>query len=183
MVTDPGVPRIARTLNGWMGSSTGPAFVPQLHRWLYQRTGGRLGHGIIGVPALLLHTTGRRTGLRRTAALVYGREGDSYLVAASNYGGDRDPAWLDNIRANSRVQLQLARRHVEAEARIVLPDGHDYARLLAVMNGVNRNRYDLYRTKTKRPIPLVVMSATEAGAEKGRSRACATSSPTPPREG
>ena len=161
-VEDPGVPRIARTLNGWMGTSTGPAFVPQLHRWLYQRTGGRLGHGIIGVPALLLHSNGRRSGLRRTAALVYGRDGSAYVVAASNYGGDHDPVWLGNIRANARVQLQVARRQLEAEARIVLPGDADYPRLLAVMNAVNRNRYDLYRARTARPIPLVVMRETEA---------------------
>jgi deazaflavin-dependent oxidoreductase (nitroreductase family) len=149
-----------------MGTSPGPAWVPGVHRWLYEHTGGRLGHGIIGVPALLLRTTGRRTGLRRATALVYGRDGGSYVVAASNYGGDHDPAWLGNVRANARVQLQVARRHVEAEARIVRPDDPDYARLLAVMNRVNRNRYDLYRTKTTRPIPFVVMSAKRAGAEK-----------------
>jgi deazaflavin-dependent oxidoreductase (nitroreductase family) len=143
-----------------MGTSAGPAFVPRVHRWLYQRTGGRLGHGIIGLPALLLHTTGRRSGLRRTAALVYGRDGGSYVVAASNYGGDHDPAWLDNIRANSRVWLQVARRHAEAEAWIVPPGDPDYARLLAMMNQVNRNRYDLYRAKTTRPIPLVALRVT-----------------------
>lgn len=164
-MADPGVPRIARTLNGWMGSSNGPRFVPRVHRWLYQRTGGRLGHGIIGVPALLLHTTGRRSGLLRTAALVYGRDGTFYVVAASNYGGNRDPAWLDNIRANSRVRLQVARRQVEARARIVGPDDPGYARLLAVMNGVNRNRYDLYRARTARPIPFIVMGA--AGGSTG----------------
>src|ERR1035441_11112021 len=91
-----------------MGTSTGPAFVPRVHRWLYQRTGGRLGHGIIGVPALLLHTTGRRSGLRRTVALVYGRDGSAFVVAASNYGGDHDPVWLGNIRADARVRLQAA---------------------------------------------------------------------------
>jgi deazaflavin-dependent oxidoreductase (nitroreductase family) len=146
-----------------MGTSPGPAFVPRLHRWLYQRTGGRLGHGIIGVPALLLQTTGRRSGLRRTVALVYGRDGSAYVVAGSNYGGDHDPVWLGNIGANARVQLQVARRQLEAEARIVLPGDADYPHLLAVMNAVNRNRYDLYRAKTARPIPFVVMSATEAG--------------------
>ncbi len=161
---DPGIPRIARTLNGWMGTSSGPAFVPRMHRWLYQRTAGRLGHGIIGVPALLLHTTGRRSGVRRTAALVYGRDGSAYVVAASNYGGDHDPIWLGNIRADARVRLQVARRHLEAEARIVLPGDADYPRLLAVMNAVNRNRYDLYRAKTARPIPLVAMREAEAGS-------------------
>jgi len=159
-VADPGVPRIARTLNGWIGSSTGPSWVPRLHRALYRRTGGRLGHGIIGVPALLLHTTGRRSGLLRTAALVYGRAGGSYVVAASNYGGDHDPGWLDNIQADPRVQLQIGRRRVEAEARIVLPGDPEYASLLAVMNGINRNRYDLYRARTTRPIALVAMQAT-----------------------
>lgn len=39
---------------------------PRFHRWLYQASGGRLGHGLIGAPALLLHTTGRRTGTRRS---------------------------------------------------------------------------------------------------------------------
>lgn len=159
-VADPRIPRIARTLNGWMGTRPGPAWVPRVHRWLYQRTGGRLGHGIIGIPALLLHTTGRRTGLRRTNALVYGRDGGAYVVAASNYGGDHDPAWLDNIRADSRVQLQVGRRQVTAEALIVLPGEAGYAHLLAVMNAMSRNRYDHYRAKTTRPIPLVTLEVT-----------------------
>ena len=60
--------------------------------------------------------------------------------------------------------MQIARRHVDAEARIIRPDDAGYARLLAVMNVVNRDRYDLYRAKTRRPIPLVVLSATEVSA-------------------
>jgi F420H(2)-dependent quinone reductase len=154
----PGVPRIARVLNGWMGTSNGPAFVPHLHRWLYVRTGGRLGHGVIGVPSLLLHTTGRRTGRARTAALVYGRDGESLVVAASNYGGERDPAWLQNLRADPRVGLQVGRRRVAAEARVVVPGDADYARLMALMNAVNRGRYTHYQTRTARPIPLVTMT-------------------------
>ena len=65
--------------------------------------------------------------------------------------------------------MQIARRHVDAEARIIRPDDAGYARLLAVMNVVNRDRYDLYRARTRRPIPLVVerdeVSATEEEAE------------------
>jgi deazaflavin-dependent oxidoreductase (nitroreductase family) len=155
---EPGVPRIARTLNGWMGTGSGPAFVPRLHRWLYLRTGGRLGHGIIGVPSLLLQTTGRRTGRTRTAALVYGRDGGSLVVAASNYGGQRDPAWLRNLRADPWVRLQVGRRQLAAEARVVESGDADYARLMALMNAVNRNRYVHYQARTARPIPLVEMT-------------------------
>ena len=154
----PGVPWIARLLNGWMGTSSGPAFVPRLHRWLYLRTGGRLGHGIIGVPSLLLHTTGRRTGRTRTTALVYGRDGGSLVVVASNYGGERDPAWLQNLRADPRVRLQVGRRLVAARARVVEPGDADYARLMALMNAVNRNRYAHYQARTARPIPLIEMA-------------------------
>jgi len=157
-VAAPAVPRIARILNGWMGTNSGPAFVPGLHRWLYMRTGGRLGHGIIGVPALLLHTTGRRTGRLRTSALVYGRDGEALVVVASNYGGEHDPIWLQNLRADPRVQLQVSRRRVAATARVVEPGDADYARLMALMNAVNRNRYRHYQARTARPIPLVAMT-------------------------
>jgi len=154
----PGVPWVARMLNGWMGTSSGPAFVPRLHRWLYLRSGGRLGHGIIGVPSLLLHTTGRRTGRARTTPLVYGRDGGVLVVAASNYGGERDPAWLRNLRTEPRVRLQVGRRLVAAEARVVEPGDASYARLMALMNAVNRNRYTHYQARTARPIPLVEMT-------------------------
>ncbi len=140
-----------------MGTSSGPAFVPDLHRWVYEATDGRLGHGIIGLPSLLLHTTGRRTGLRRTSALVYGRDGDTFVVVASNYGGPHDPAWIANVRADPRVELQVGRRRLVAEARVVAPGDPGYARLWALMNRVTGGRYDHYQAGTARPILLVAM--------------------------
>jgi deazaflavin-dependent oxidoreductase (nitroreductase family) len=144
-------------MEGWTGTNTGPAFVPGLHRWLYEASDGRIGHGIIGLPSLLLHTTGRRTGLRRTSALVYGRDGDSFVVVASNYGGPHDPAWLANIRADPRVELQVGRRRLVAEARVVEPGDADYARLWGLMNRVTHYRYDHYQAGTARSIRLVAM--------------------------
>lgn len=141
-----------------MGTNTGPAFVPGLHRWVYEASDGRVGHGIIGLSSLLLHTTGRHTGLRRTSALVYGRDGDSFVVVASNYGGPHDPAWLANVRADPRVELQVARRRLVAEARIVEPGDADYARLWALMNRDSRDRYDRYQAGTARPICLVALT-------------------------
>ena len=158
----PRVPRIAQTLNGWMGSSTGPRFVPRAHRWLYESTGGRLGHGIVGVPVLLLHTTGHRSGLRRTVALVYGQDGESLVVVASNYGGDRDPAWLSNVRADPRVEVRVARRRMPARARVIAPEDTDHRRLFTLMNGINRDRYTRYQAGTARPIPLVVLVPGES---------------------
>src|SRR6476660_8738691 len=69
----------------------------RLQQWLYVRSDGRLGHGMSGVPTLLLRTTGRRSGATRTNGLVYARDGESYLVVASKGGADQPPAWLLNL--------------------------------------------------------------------------------------
>lgn len=58
--------------------------VLRFHEQLYKRTDGRVGHHMVGVPTLLLRTTGRRSGATRTNGLVYARDGDDYLVVASN---------------------------------------------------------------------------------------------------
>ncbi len=60
--------------------------VLKLHERLYRLTGGRIGHRMIGVPTLLLDTTGARSGKTRTNALVYARDGDDYLLVASSGG-------------------------------------------------------------------------------------------------
>jgi deazaflavin-dependent oxidoreductase (nitroreductase family) len=156
----PTVPRIASALNRRMGANSGPAFILHAHRWLYEHTDGRLGHGMIGAPTLLLYTTGRRSGLRRTTALVYGSDGDIYVVAASNDGADHNPAWLYNVRANPHVKVRVARRVLVGEARVVESEQADYARLWALMNRTNHSRYDHYQAKTTRPIPLVAVTLT-----------------------
>jgi F420H(2)-dependent quinone reductase len=133
----------------------------RLHQGLYERTDGRLGHRLIGVPSLLLRTTGRRSGVRRTSTLVYGRDGDAFVVVGSNGGDDREPAWLLNIRDDPRVTVQVGRRKAPAVARVVDGDDPDHARLWALMNRVNKDRYTAYQTRTERPIALVSLTPTQ----------------------
>ena len=83
--------------------------VLRVHERIYKATDGRLGHNMIGVPTLLLRTTGRRSGATRTNGLVYARDGDDYLVVASNGGADAAPGWLHNVRANPDVEVQVGR--------------------------------------------------------------------------
>jgi hypothetical protein len=64
-----------------------------LHVTLYRLTNGRIGGRFIaGSPILLLTTTGRRTGKRRTRPLAYVRDGDRYVLCASNGGSPPIPA-------------------------------------------------------------------------------------------
>jgi len=128
------------------------------HADIYERTDGRLGHRLLGVPTILLRTTGRKSGQERTSALVYARDGGDLLIVASNGGADRPPAWLLNLEADPAVGYQLGRKRTPATARPVYPDDADYERLMAVANANNKDRYATYRTRTERPIPVVVLS-------------------------
>ncbi len=83
-------------------------FLP-IHRWLYQHTGGVLGHRLGSQRTLLLTTTGRRSGQPRTLPLQYFRSPEGHLfVVASNWGNDRPPAWYLNLLAAPRVQVRAA---------------------------------------------------------------------------
>jgi deazaflavin-dependent oxidoreductase (nitroreductase family) len=134
--------------------------VLRVHERLYKRTDGRVGHHMIGVPTLLLRTTGRRSGATRTNALVYARDGDDYLVVASNGGADRPPAWLHNVRAHPDVEIQIARERRNGTARIVEPPDPDYDRLWKLVNDNNRDRYTAYQKQTTRPIPVIAVAPT-----------------------
>lgn len=132
--------------------------VLRVHEKLYVATDGRVGHNLIGVPTLLLHTTGRKSGATRTTSLVYARDGDDRLVVASNGGADRHPAWLHNLRANPEVEIQIGRERRPATARVVEPTDPDYDRLWKLVNENNKDRYAAYQEKTSRPIPVVALA-------------------------
>ncbi len=112
---------------------------------------------MIGVPTLLLRTTGRRTGAQRTNALVYAKDGDDLVVVASNGGDDRPPGWFFNVRAKPAVEIQVAHTRMAGTARIVEPGDQEYERLWRLVNDRNHGRYDVYQAKTTRPIPLIVV--------------------------
>ena len=131
--------------------------VLRIQQKLYVGTDGRLGHRMLGVPTLLLRTTGRRSGATRTNGLVYARDGDDYLVVASNGGADRPPAWLHNLSADPGVEIQVGRTRQRGTARVVEPSDPDYERLWKVANAGNRDRYTAYQQKTSRPIPVIVL--------------------------
>jgi deazaflavin-dependent oxidoreductase (nitroreductase family) len=134
--------------------------VLRLHQALYERSGGAVGHKLVGVPTLLLRTTGRRTGTQRCNALVYAEDGSEYVLVASNGGSDRPPGWLYNAKAHPEVEIQIGRERKPGAARVVERGDADYERLWRLVNDNNRGRYDAYQRGTERPIPLLVVGPT-----------------------
>ena len=129
-----------------------------VHGRTYARTGGRIGHHLLGVPSLLLHTVGAKSGAARTNSLSYAVDGPAFVVVASAGGGPRNPSWYHNVRAHPKVVAQLGTRRVPVTARAVLPEDAEYERLWALVNANNKQRYAAYQRHTPRPIPIVVLS-------------------------
>jgi deazaflavin-dependent oxidoreductase (nitroreductase family) len=134
--------------------------VLRVHEKLYVASDGRVGHRMIGVPTLLLRTTGRRSGATRTNGLVYARDGDDYLVVPSNGGADRAPAWLHNLQADPAVEVQIGRDRQRATARVVETTDPEHPRLWQIVNENNRDRYTAYQQQTVRPIPVVALTTS-----------------------
>jgi deazaflavin-dependent oxidoreductase (nitroreductase family) len=132
--------------------------VLRFHEFLYKATDGRVGHKMIGVPTLLLRTTGRHSGATRTNGLVYARDGSEYLVVASNGGSDRAPGWLYNVGANPDVEIQIGRERRPAKATVIERSDPDFERLWKIVDDNNGDRYSAYQEKTERQIPIVAIA-------------------------
>jgi deazaflavin-dependent oxidoreductase (nitroreductase family) len=121
----------------------------------YRETDGEYGHDWRkGSSTLLLTTTGRRSGEPRTAPLIYGRNGDDYLLVASKGGSDVPPAWYVNLREHPEVEVQVLGDRFRARARTATAE--ERPRLWREMVS-HWPDYDKYQTKTSREIPVVVL--------------------------
>jgi deazaflavin-dependent oxidoreductase (nitroreductase family) len=121
----------------------------------YRETGGEEGHDWKGTVTLLLTTTGRRSGEERTTPLIYQRNGDRYVIVASQGGADEHPAWYLNLSADPNVEVQVKDDRFEATASTA--EGEERERLWELMTAT-WPAYDRYQTKTDRQIPVVVLT-------------------------
>jgi deazaflavin-dependent oxidoreductase (nitroreductase family) len=133
------------------------ANVLKLHEKLYVSSGGRIGQGWLGVPCLLMTSTGAKSGVERTSSLTYAVDGEDYVLVASKGGAPESPAWLHNVKANPVVSVQVGTKSFTAGAKVVKRGEADFDRLWKLANDNNSNRYDAYQKQTERPIPIVVL--------------------------
>jgi len=122
------------------------------HIALYRRTGGKIGGRFRGAPCLLLTVTGRKSGQPRTAPLMYGRDGDDYVIVASKGGMPKPPVWWLNLRNNPDAEIEVGAERHRVTAEEV--QGEERDRLWKLMTGIYPS-YDSYQRKTTRVIPVV----------------------------
>ena len=120
----------------------------------YVETDGRSGHKWNGRQTLLLTTRGRKSGKLRRTALIYGQDGDRYLLVASNGGARNHPFWYLNLTAQPEVQVQVGADTFTARARTA--GAAEKPRLWRLMAAIWPD-YDRYQKRTSRNIPVVIV--------------------------
>jgi deazaflavin-dependent oxidoreductase (nitroreductase family) len=142
---------------------------PNLPEWIvehakrYIASGGTDGHmhkinvpgrGEITAPALLLTTTGRKSGDKFILPLFYGMDGGSFIVVASKGGAPEHPGWYRNILADPEVEVQAGTKKVKARARTAVGDERTRLWKKALEFWPP---YADYQLKTEREIPVVLL--------------------------
>src|SRR5438132_133697 len=129
--------------------------VTGIHRAVFTASGGRVGGRVMRMPVVMLTTTGRKSGKRRTTMLTSPVQEDGRVVLVASYGGDdRNPAWFLNLSDNPEVELTMAGRTQAMKARVASAEekAELWPRVVEAYKG-----YGQYQERTERQIPLVIL--------------------------
>jgi deazaflavin-dependent oxidoreductase (nitroreductase family) len=132
----------------------GARLVTGFHEAVFRLSNGRLGNRGFGMPVLILTTTGRKSGKKRTTMLTSPvQEGDAVVLVASYGGDDRHPQWVLNVRDNPDVEITMDGKTRRMRARIASPEekAEIWPRVVDAYRG-----YGQYQQRTDRDIPLVI---------------------------
>lgn len=73
----------------------------------FRANAGKVGGMFEGIPLLLLHHQGAKSGAERISPLAYRTDGDDLVVFASNGGRTFHPAWYHNVVAHPDVTIEV----------------------------------------------------------------------------
>ena len=121
----------------------------------YERTGGREGGTMMGLPVVILTTQGAVSGKLRKTPLMRVEHDGRYVVVASKGGAPDHPAWYRNIVAHPMVELQDGSERHDYEARELTgaERAEWWERCVAAFP-----QYADYADATDRVIPLLLLS-------------------------
>lgn len=119
------------------------------------RAKGGKGIGHFGDKLLLLTARGAKSGQVRTTPLVYHRDGNRFVIAASKGGAPDNPAWYHNLVKNPDAEVEVGTEKFKVRATPI-PKGPERDRLYEA-HGANFAAFRDYPKKTTRIIPIIVL--------------------------
>ena len=120
----------------------------------FRANDGKVGGPFEGMPVLLLHHKGAKSGTERVNPLAYNQDGDRLFVIASKGGAPTNPDWFHNLKANPKTTVEVGSEVREVTARVAKGDERD--RLWA-KEKAEFPQFAEYEKQTDRVIPVVVL--------------------------
>jgi deazaflavin-dependent oxidoreductase (nitroreductase family) len=124
----------------------------------YRKTTSATPPVMMGMPTVLLTTVGAKTGNEHTHVLGGFKDEDgTWLVVASNSGGQKHPHWFVNTAKNpDKVWLEIGNLKLAVQPTLLQGAEREaaYAKVVKVSP-----RYAGYLKKTDREIPVVRLKA------------------------
>lgn len=122
----------------------------------FRANAGKVGAPFEGVPLILVHHRGAKTGTERVNPLAYQAVGDGYAIFASKGGGPHNPDWYHNLLANPETVVEVGTDTIPVRARELA--GDERAPIWEKQKQLVPGFAD-YETKTEgiREIPVVLL--------------------------
>ena len=124
----------------------------RLHAWLWNLCGRKLDNAFGKLPLMILTTTGRKTGQRRTTPVLYLQDETGLIVVASFGGNDMHLAWYLNLEECPQAEVMVKGEHRRVLARKLSPEEKKlvWPRLVDLYP-----QFETYQQRTRREIPLM----------------------------
>ncbi|MFL5822697.1 MAG: nitroreductase family deazaflavin-dependent oxidoreductase [Solirubrobacteraceae bacterium] len=121
----------------------------------FRANGGRVGGMFEGMPLLLLHHTGAKSGKARINPVAYTRDGERYVIFASKAGAPTNPDWYHNLKAHPEVSIEVGTDRLDVVAEEAR--GEERERLFAAQ-AERSPQFAEYQRKTDRVIPVITLA-------------------------
>jgi deazaflavin-dependent oxidoreductase (nitroreductase family) len=121
----------------------------------FRANGGKAGGIFEGMPLVLVHNVGAKSGRQFVTPLVYLADGDRYVIFASKGGAPVNPGWYHNLKAEPNVSIEVGTDTLDAVAEEATGEERD--RLYGIQEA-QQPQFAEYATKTERKIPVIVLT-------------------------
>jgi deazaflavin-dependent oxidoreductase (nitroreductase family) len=119
---------------------------------------GRVGGMFDGMPLLLLHHTGAKSGKSRISPLAYQSDAGRYVVFASKGGAPTNPDWYYNLKAQPKATIEVGADRIDVVASEA--SGEERERLFRTQ-AERVPQFAEYEQKAGRVIPVIVLTPSQ----------------------
>ena len=136
----------------WKAEGSDTKRVNELFMRALRENNGKVPGELADMPALIITTTGSKTGEKRAVPLGYQLVDGRLLIIASMAGAERNPPWFNNLVKTSEVLVEKDGESFLANAVVTAGDDRNY---LFQKICESEPTFAEYQARTDRVIPVV----------------------------